>query len=264
MAHGSLASDTLSSEAVQLLDKLRALPVISPVTTVLRCPRGASRRFAQIYASAFLYLHLSLQCSLEHIELFALIAYHLPLLLLYDARVQPQPEEENAEAPPSVRRVILDRLTLAEDGNWAQLVEDLIAISGAAAKRQSQAERRGLSYQRRFELACSKAVGRCYRAAADLLVQDTCPPESLETLEKVVQLFITDLTQEHMQEYLRVVSQMRGVASKHWVRITPKLVSKRLSSIRPAAQPGLSRSRNSHLSTLLQVPIGVQALIFLV
>lgn len=259
-SHGLLACHTLPPEAGRLLKALQDLPVVSPLTTVVRCPRGATRRFAQLYASAFLFHHLSLDCSPQRVQLFTLLLYHLPMLLLYDYRVQEQPEAETAEVPPTVRKCILDRLAAAESGNWIQLVEDLHVVSQRATSRQASAERRGLSSMRRFELAYAKAAGRCYRAATDLMVQDTCPPESMETSAKVKSLFVVDRSLHEQQQFLIQLDKARKLAAQEHIAVQPRLVSKRLSSIRPAAQPGLSRSRNSHLSTLLHVPIGVQAL----
>ena len=96
-----LASPDLPESCITLLEALRALPAMPNIATLTNCPRTLTRRFAQLVASSFLFQHLSIDCSTQHVQLFSLLAY------------SPDAAPEASDRP-SARSVVADRITRAE------------------------------------------------------------------------------------------------------------------------------------------------------
>ena len=111
------------------------------------------------------------------------------------------------------------------------------------------------------ELACSKATGRCFRAAAQLLTAPTAPPTSISTFNITKLLFPTEtLSDNDSHEWNQALARIKHLPLATLPTITTKAVTHRLMRIRAGAQPGCSRSRNSHLAHVLLAPWGAQAM----
>jgi hypothetical protein len=121
---GDLASPQISPYSLGVLEKLRSLPTYDALTTLTYCPKGSARRFGILYASAFWYQNVAMDCSELHQEFYALLAFHLPMLILHDCRpLSPMPIGAGGPRPPdaagsseqvSTRTKVKDRLALAE------------------------------------------------------------------------------------------------------------------------------------------------------
>ena len=195
---GDLAAPILSPFSTGVLQQLRALPTYDSLTTLTYCPKGSSRRFGIIYAAAFWYQNIAMECSPLHQEFYALLAYHMPMLILHDDRPVTQlPAGAEGPIPPdaagsaehvSTRTKVRDRLALAEQGQWNLLVAKLAAVHREIAQRP-EISHTPPSFRKTCELAFSKAAGRCFRAAAQLLTAPTAPPISIGTFNLAIRCF---------------------------------------------------------------------------
>ena len=158
------------------------------------------------------------------------------------------------------RKRVRDRLALAEQGHWDILVQQLAQTYRSRAAR-SPGPLTSPSFQKLCELACAKAAGRCFRAAARLLTVTNCPPISSQTFDLTKALFLTSpLTFLENQQWQASLKRINALPASTLPTITQKAVAHRLLRIRAGAQPGCSRSRNSHLSLVLQAPWGIIAM----
>ena len=267
---GDLAAPILSPFSTGVLQQLRALPTYDSLTTLTYCPKGSSRRFGIIYAAAFWYQNIAMECSPLHQEFYALLAYHMPMLILHDDRPVTQlPAGAEGPIPPdaagsaehvSTRTKVRDRLALAEQGQWNLLVAKLAAVHREIAQRP-EISHTPPSFRKTCELAFSKAAGRCFRAAAQLLTAPTAPPISIGTFNLAKVLFPTAaLNAECKAEWEAAITSIKNLPFASLPTISLKAVTHRLLRIRAGAQPGCSRSRNSHLTHVLQAPWGAQAM----
>ncbi len=258
---GVLAQPDLNSDAQRILSALEDLPCMPNVATLTHCPRTLTRRFAQLVASSFLFQHLSIDCSERHVRLFSLLAYYMPLLLMHDSRIADSPDGPPEQADrPSARKLVADRIALAEAGDWCALISALQAALGAANDRLASSPKSDLPLMRKYEIACAKIMGKCYRAAASLLVDDASPPDSPETAAKCEALFVTHMPEHALDDYNTVATNIVENQTLTPPVVGEKTVRRRLQRLRAAAQPGSSRTRNSHLTCLSIVPLGVPAL----
>jgi len=131
-------------------------------------------------------------------ETHALLLYHLPMLLLYNAPegasarspLQPASGSGSASSPPTSYKAIHGvraRIVLAETQQWMQLVQDL------AQAQQSQRDkllanggnhpalRPETTATRKFELACDKIRGDCLRSASQILLGAGVPAPGPDT-----------------------------------------------------------------------------------
>ena len=267
---GDLATPNISAFSLGVLKQLRALPAYDSLTTLTYCPKGSSRRFGVLYAAAFWYQNIAMDCSDHRQEFYSLLPYHLPMLILHDNRPLCQlPAGPEGPRPPdaagsaeqvSTRTKVKDRLTLAEQGNWDILAQRLAAAHHEISQRP-EISHTPPSFLKTCELACSKATRRCFRAAAQLLTAPTAPPTSISTFNITKLLFPTEALSEHDSlEWNKALARIKNLPLATLPTITTKAVTHRLMRIRAGAQPGCSRSRNSHLSHVLLAPWGAQAM----
>ena len=211
-----------------------------------------------------------MDCSPLHQEFYALLAYHIPMLILHDDRPVTQlPAGVEGPMPPdaagsaeqvSTRTKVRDRLALAEQGQWNILVARLAAVHKEIEQRP-EISHNPPSFRKTCELACNKATGRCFRAAAQLLTSPTAPPICIGTFNLTKALFPTAvLNAQCAAEWHDATTRIKNLPLSSLPDITLKAVTHRLFRIRAGAQPGCSRSRNSHLAQTLQAPWGAQAM----
>ena len=267
---GDLANPSISPFSLRVLEQLRALPTFDSLTTLTYCPKGSSRRFGILYASAFWYQNLAMDCSILHQEFYSLLTFHLPTLILHDDRPLTQlPPGPEGPRPPdaagsseqvSTRTKVKERLALAEQGHWDILAQRLCAAHHELSQRP-ELSHTPPSFLKTCELACAKATGRCFRAAAQLLTAPTAPPTSVATFNLTKLLFPTlALETSQAREWDKALLRIKNLPLSTLPIITTKAVTHRLMRIRAGAQPGCSRSRNSHLAQVLLAPWGAQAM----
>ena len=247
---GDLANPSISPFSLGVLKQLRALPTYDSLTTLTYCPKGSSRRFGVLYAAAFWYQNIAMDCSVHHQEFYSLLAHHLPMLILHDDRPLTQlPAGPEGPKPPdaagsaeqvSTRTKVKDRLTLAEQGNWDTLVQRLAAAHHEISQRP-EVSHTPPSFLKTCELACSKATRRCFRAAAQLLTAPTAPPTSISTFNITKLLFPTEiLNASDTHEWDQALARIKNLPLSTLPTITIKTVTRRLMRVRAGAQPGCS------------------------
>ena len=194
----------------------------------------------------------------------ALLLHWTPALLLWSAG-----PDDNAD-PTAPRtsvpnRDLRDRLALAETGQWAQLVQQLLlAIEARTAHLSSQPPApQAQSKDRTYQQVCAKVRGDCLRSAAQLLLSDGAAIPSPATTAATAKLFLCEplpLEKAAPLQALQTKLLQSSAGAQIAGRIKDKSVQHRLSQcLRAAAQPGPSGTRNTHLKSLLHVPGGVSA-----
>ena len=257
--NGDLDAPALSQYSRDVLTSLLEIPAFEDLTTLVHVPKGAARRFGVLYAASFWYQNIAMECSPDHQRFYSLLCYNLPLLILHDDRVSADvpgllPTTSASAELVCTRKRVRDRLALAEQGQRDVLIHQLLQSYKRRAAR-TPGPRTSPSFQKLCELACAKASGRCFRAAAQLLTVTNCPPISRETFNLTKALFITTpRTASETQQWNASVKRIQALPASTLPTITQKAVAHRLLRIRSGAQPGCSRSRNSHLTLVLQAP----------
>ena len=104
---------------------LRELGTVRNVPTLARVPRGLERRYAAVRVRALEWCLDSCAAgsSPESQELWTRLAIVLPWLLLRDERKETSQQEAVTNQPFNVRRVVADRLKLAESAEWFALAQ---------------------------------------------------------------------------------------------------------------------------------------------
>ena len=194
-SNGDLDAPSLSPYSQGVLESLMELPAFEDLTTLVHVPKGCSRRWGILYAASFWYQNIAMDCSPDHQRFYSLLCYTLPLLILHDDRATNDvpgnlPAPDTSAELVCTRKRVRDRLALAEQGHWDILVQQLAQTYRSRAAR-TPSPLISPSFQKLCELACAKAAGRCFRAAAQLLTVTNCPPISRQTFDLTKALFLT-------------------------------------------------------------------------
>lgn len=256
-------TDPGASPSVSSLSVLHLLYLIPPMlqtTTLLYPPHHLADKFASHYSDAlwtFVSLAQDPAATTDAQMQAALLAKWLPAILLHIPRTE-DVGTPSMQARTAVRR----RLQLADLGQWAPLIQELLDADSEAVRAASASTRTVSAATARiskFTAVCRKVQGRCLRSAAQILTGNGQPPPTPQTASAIEDLFL--LSDEpldyaaHMQQSLAELSKVKG-----W---TPalRLLSRRTANLRAAAQPGPSKARNTHLKVCMRSRWGPQTLL---
>ena len=191
-------------------------------------------------------------------EQWSYLARLLPWLLLYDDRdpeaAQQHRVTQGADTPVGARRRVVDRLILAEQGQWHTLIRNAIdaerahchAAMSAAAKAQAQ-HHPGL-----FARVVRHALAGSLKAAKRLLLGAETLPPCDATTKAVLELYKSTPDQAH--------ATLPPPPSPGPRRVNTKDVTKKVRALRVSAQPGPNQERNAHVEEVLFCPRGAPTL----
>ena len=248
-----------------LRDTLRALPAVCASTPLLWVPRTVRAPMAAALRS-LLTSATRLAGAPEgdcEAEVAHLLLRHAPYLLM---RAPPDSTDEAEETAPAARIVELvrQRLKQARAGCWTALAEqaclDAAASTRPAAARSPQGPADALG-PARAQAAAIRARTGSLRGACSLLTGGASVPPGPATDAQVKALFITDQpTDAACHELQMLLRRAMQIPAAKRLKATLRLVGRQVAGLKPAAGPGPSGWRNSHVQCLYADPAGPEAL----
>ena len=186
------------------------------------------------------------------------LARLFPWLILYDNRdpdaTQTHRVDGGAEAPVGARRRVVERLHLAEQGQWHTLIREAVTAEQTHQRnaRPAAANPPAPNSQLLFARVVKHALAGSLKAAKRLLLgADTLPP-SASTTAAVLELYKSDPSQAH--------SSFPPPPAPGPRKVTARDVTKKLRALRTSARPGPNQERNAHLQDMLFSPRGATTL----
>ena len=150
------------------------------------------------------------------------------------------------------------RLKLAESGSFVPLIEKFMhAVQLSHPKAPGQ----GI-----WEAQCVKAAKASlsggWRLAFRALECSTALPKNQATFDKVKATYITQPLTDSSAGILRSLCEeiLCKSNSKTAKQLTINMVDKRMKSLKGAAQPGSTRTKNTHLLLITKAPWGLEVI----
>ena len=193
-------------------------------------------------------------------EMLNLLVWAIPALLLSEDDTSVELHKEHHSKTTGLNQ----RLAEAERDEWTNLIER------ARRKQQEEEEKKNMcpnqledkdqAYLRKVNRAIFKANNGCLRAAKQILMGGSQAPPCEETTKMVQgKLPKDDLTEERWKKMSGEIAECKMLSWKVQP-LSKRRVVARLEMTKNGAEPGRSRTRNSHLKALQHVPEGITAL----
>ena len=234
---------------------LAKLPERLSCPTLRRVPRGLDRRYARARLLTIEWMLQGCRSCLPDGELSSLarLAWALPWLLLHDPRVA-EKDEGSGEAV-TVRKRVLERLSLFEEGKWGTLISQ--ALDFAFPRQMSKdfpsaTDPEAPLDPKVVEQACSRAADGSLKAAVRVLNGSRPLPPTAATRDAILELYPTG---DHPTS---IEDSCRGVRAAGPVPV--RAVTARLHALRGTAHAGPNGERNTHLKALTSSPRGPRIL----
>jgi hypothetical protein len=248
-----------------LRDALRALPAVSAATPLLWIPRSVRAPIAALLRQ-LLATATRLAGAVEgdsSAEIAHLLLRHAPYLLL---RGLPGEPDEIDECKPAHRiiELIRCRVKLARAESWLELVAnaavDAIASTKPASARMPQGPSDPLG-PARAQAAAIRARTGSLRGASSLLTGGASVPPGPATDAQIKTMFATsEPPDEDCHELQMLLRRAAQLPAGRRLKVTLRLVGRQVAGLKPAAGPGPSGWRNSHVQCLYAEPAGPEAL----
>ena len=257
-----LATDTVTTPAAPALlsELLAGMPQHPGLPTLARIPRGLSRRYARLRLQTLDWLLDAVDADLpvDTCAQWSQLARILPWLILHDDRDNDTTHthriDQGGEAPVGARRRVVDRLHMAEQGQWHTLIRQAMAAENAHQRRDRPAAAKPPNHNsaQLFARVVKHALAGSLKAAKRLLLgTDTLPPCDATT-KAVLELYKSAPEQTH--------ATLPPPPSPGPRKVSTRDVTKKLRTLRTSAQPGPNHERNAHLQDLLLSPHGALTL----
>ena len=247
----------LSAYSRQCLGLQQLLPRVVTVSVLEYPPGGLGKRLGILFANAFWYMNESLSHGSCVAQYYILVFQFLPILVLYDCR---KLGEQSGDQHAANRSIVLERIKLAEAGSWAPLVARLLETLQHLKLKTTR-------HDPQWEVKCERAVATSlsgnWHMAFRALGSSEVPPQCAETFDKVKSTFITDPLPDHPHSKLHALclSTLAAPGTKAVAdKLSLRMVDKRMRSLKSQAQPGSTRTRNTHLLLLLKSPWGLKVI----
>ena len=249
-----------------LVEHLRLLPDVWPRAPPLWVPRRLKQQVAAV-------LQESLQAAVTtagaidgsvDAEVAHRLAKAMPQLLLRNLSGEQQDDSPDT-CNQSYLTLVRTRLRAARAQAWLTLVQDAIDdVARAKAGRESFPQaatdpQAPLSAQAAQAAVLRARTGALRSAAAQLVGGPPVPPsEAAHTM--INELFPAPLTDEQAAQLTCALESAQSVGLHQRLRTTPRLIGRQLNMLKPAAGPGPSGYRNTHVLCIASDPAGHQAL----
>ena len=189
-----------------------------------------------------------------------LLVWAIPALILSEDDTSTELHKEHHSKAAGLNQ----RLAEAERDEWANLIER------AQKKQQDEEEKKNKcpnqledkeqAYLRKVNRAIFKANNGCLRAAKQILMGGAQATPCDETTKMIqAKLPEDDLPEEEWKKMNDEIEECRRLAWKI-KPLSRRRVLARLEVTKNGAEPGRSRTRNSHLKALQYIPEGINAL----
>ena len=193
-----LASDgALSEYCIRALSLLTKLPAVIPFPVFDYPPGGLGTRYTMVLTSTFWHMLLAIDKSVPVSQFYTLLFQKITVLILYNHK---HTSSDTGEAGD--RTTVHERLAMAETGQWVPLIQELLtALQSVKPVRATSAE----AWQAKCHRAVDASLGGSWSLAFRALQNDTCPPRTPDTFQKVVSTFITQPLHNHPSSQLRAL-----------------------------------------------------------
>ena len=151
------------------------------------------------------------------------------------------------------------RVGLARAGNWEQLIKDrLLAQVAESCRLQSgRSNAEDSMTQARAQAAALRARTGSLRGASALLFGGAPVPPGPETDAAIQNLFHSSArTGQQERELQSALAEVDAIPQKRCLRVNLRMTGRQVASLKPAAGPGGSGWRNSHIQCLYADPGG--------
>ena len=198
-------------------------------------------------------------------EVAHLLAKNLPQLLLRYPPGHRQCDHAPAPHNQSNIKVIRARLRAARAGDWAALIQDVLDELAAEIVDPERSPPRAADSQAPLTLQAAQSAvlrartGALRSACAQLVGGPPVPPsEAARTM--ISELFPPPLDDAQAAHLTRALESAQAVEYNQRLRTTPRQIGRQLNMLKPAAGPGPSGYRNTHILCLASDPAGDQVL----
>ena len=186
-----------------------------------------------------------------------LLVWAMPSLILSEDETSTELHKEHHSKSAGLNR----RLAEADRDEWRNLIRRAQTKQQEAEERRNansnQLEDKDQAYLRRVNRAIFKANNRCLRAAKQIMLGSTQAAPGDETTKMILaKLPKDDLPEE---EWARMNKQLEMAWKVK--QLFRRRVLARLEMAKNGAEPGRSRTRNSHLKALQYVPEELNAFV---
>ena len=236
--------------------------------TMVHVPRRLRRRFAAIAMQLFRRAtHLSVSVDADPAQkepaIYYMLLWSFPSLVL---RVDPyHPETEMEHNARNLRLAASARECLqhAEAGEWHLLLQAALSerdkLAEEQASRDAFAPQLEPSWLQRLGQAARKTRNGCLRTATHILVGPGKAPPTVETAEATWALACRAPGPHDAEAYAEA---RRAAQRASAVKVTQRIVTKRIRLACAGAEPGPSGWRNGHLACMHDdAPDGPRALV---
>ena len=236
---------------------LSEIPTVREQPTVARVPRGLERRYAAVRLKCMDWMLDAVAAELPQAAMWSRLAVNLPWLILRDNR--DKANEDRYEQPLGMRRAVADRLCLAEDARWAELVTVALDDERRAMTRGGRRNRRQ-TRREVLERSAEHAEDGALKTAVRLLRGDAILPPSPATSAAVAQLYAVGPRDEEAEGKLWRAAAAAAPHKTPAKPVSQRTVHRRILGARGTAHPGPSGERNRHVAALLSCPRALDTL----
>ena len=263
-AEGVLSEDEMMrhDEEQRTLESLRHLAERNMPRTMTFIPHRMRKRFARVYSAKIngLFSHMWMGVDSPKRELLNLLVWAIPALILSEDDTTLELHKEHHSKAAGLNQ----RLAQAERDEWTNLIERARRKQEEEEAKKNkcpnQLEDKEQAYLRKVNRAIFKANNGCLRAAKQILMGGTqAPPCDETTRMNQGKLPRDDLTEEKWRRMNEEIVECRKLS---WMvqPLSKRRVVARLEMTKNGAEPGRSKTRNTHLKALQLVPEGINAL----
>ena len=243
-----------------IADLIAELPQHPRLPTLARVPRGLGRGYARVRIMVLEWMLDAADSGLsaDICLAWSSLARLLPWLLLYDDRdpdtAHATRVDNGADTPAGARRRVVNRLYLAEQGQWHTFINEAIAAERQHSRRATKTATAGPALQASamFARVVKHALAGSLKAAKRILLgADTLPPGPATTAA------VLDLYKSTPQHHCDTFPPAPPPGPR---KVSTKDVTQKLRALRTSAHPGPNQERNTHLQELLHCPRGASTL----
>ena len=260
-------TEAIDRNLLDLVARLRLLPDVWPRAPPLWVPRRLKQQVAAALREsldAAIATAGAVEGSIDA-EIVHRLARAMPQLLLRSPPGQKQEEDSPEQCSQSYLSLVRARLRTARAREWSTLVQNAIDdVAMAQADRDSHPQRatdsRAPLTLQMAQAAVLRARTGALRSAAAQLVGGPPVPPSEAARKMISDLFPAPLDDEQNANLTRALESAQSVGLHQRLRATPRLVGRQLNMLKPAAGPGPSGCRNTHVLCIASDPAGHQTL----
>ena len=257
-------------DSAALLERLRLLPSAYPQAPMLWVPRRQKQQVGVIMTNL---LSAAASCAAAPPgDVAAEVAHRLcgaaPQLLLRppssDGSIIKSHMDLENEKMSACSKVVRERISLARSGNWMELVDQCMkdlelgkqqrsAHGGRQAEIVTDAD--GNVPPSVAQAAAVRGRTGSLRSAACILLGGPPVPPGPDTDSRVQNLFqMSEFSSEARSKLQRASDAAAALPQRRRIRVTLRMVGQQAGRLKPAAGPGPSGMRNSHLMCMYACP----------